>query len=138
MKTFVLKKAAIFTRSFGFTTVVMSCFYVVISLFKDIPDIEGDKKAGHQNLAIGFGPKRAFWLCISLLEITYGGAIIMGVTSPFLWSKIFTVLAHAITALILWFCANSVNLKSKEAIQSFYMFIVKLLCIENVLVLFVR
>ncbi|XP_052110705.1 naringenin 8-dimethylallyltransferase 2, chloroplastic [Arachis duranensis] len=138
MKTFVLKKPFIFTRSLAFTTVVMTFFYVVISLFKDIPDIEGDKKEGLQTLSIRLGPKRVFWLCISLLEMTYGIAIIMGLTSPFLWSKIFTVMAHAINAWILWFRANSVDLKSKEDFQSFYMFIFKLLYLENVLVLFVR
>ncbi|MED6169836.1 hypoxanthine-guanine phosphoribosyltransferase [Stylosanthes scabra] len=138
MKTFVLKKAATFTRPLAFTTVVMSLFNVVLALFKDIPDIEGDKKAGHQTLSIRLGPKRVFWYCITLLEITYGVAVIMGVTSPFLWSKIFTVLAHATVALILWFRANSVDLKSKEALQSLYMFMWQLLYLENVLVLFVR
>ncbi|XP_016205885.1 naringenin 8-dimethylallyltransferase 2, chloroplastic [Arachis ipaensis] len=134
MKTFVLKKPFIFTRSLAFTTVVMTFFYVVISLFKDIPDIEGDKKEGLQTLSIRLGPKRVFWLCISLLEMTYGIGIILGLTSPFLWSKIFTVMAHAINAWILWFRANSVDLKSKEDFQSFY----QLLYLENVLVLFVR
>ncbi|QHN92673.1 putative homogentisate phytyltransferase 1 [Arachis hypogaea] len=35
------------------------------------------------------------------------------------------VIAHGIMALIFWYRANSVDLKSKDAFQSFYMFIFK-------------
>ncbi|XP_020972996.1 naringenin 8-dimethylallyltransferase 2, chloroplastic isoform X11 [Arachis ipaensis] len=81
---------------------------------------------------------KVFWLCVLLLEMGYGIAIIMGATSSFLWSKIVTVIAHGIMALIFWYRANSVDLKSKDASQSFYMFIFKLLCVENILILLVR
>ncbi|XP_020972992.1 naringenin 8-dimethylallyltransferase 2, chloroplastic isoform X9 [Arachis ipaensis] len=135
---YVLEKTTIFPRSIVFTIVVMSFYYLVIMLFKDIPDIEGDTAAGLQNLSIRLGPKRVFWLCVLLLEMGYGIAIIMGATSSFLWSKIVTVIAHGIMALIFWYRANSVDLKSKDASQSFYMFIFKLLCVENILILLVR
>ncbi|XLT42604.1 hypothetical protein HN873_035208, partial [Arachis hypogaea] len=138
MKIYVLEKTTIFPRSIVFTIVVMSFYYLVIMLFKDIPDIEGDTAAGLQNLSIRLGPKRVFWLCVLLLEMGYGIAIIMGATSSFLWSKIVTVIAHGIMALIFWYRANSVDLKSKDASQSFYMFIFKLLCVENILILLVR
>ncbi|RYR79909.1 hypothetical protein Ahy_A01g004699 [Arachis hypogaea] len=92
MKTYVLEKTTMFPRprSIVFTIVVMSFYYLVIMLFKDIPDIEGDTAAGLQNLSIRLGPNRVFWLCVLLLEMGYGIAIIMGATSSFLWSKIFT------------------------------------------------
>ncbi|MED6168494.1 hypoxanthine-guanine phosphoribosyltransferase [Stylosanthes scabra] len=138
MKTYVLKKTIIFSRPIVFTFVVMSFYNLVIMLLKDIPDIEGDKAAGLQTLSVRLGPKRVFWLSVSLLEMAYGFAIIMGTTSPFLWSKIFTVLAHGIMALIFYYRANSVNLKNKDASQSFYMFMFQLLCVENILIHFVR
>ncbi|RYR28164.1 hypothetical protein Ahy_B01g052282 [Arachis hypogaea] len=92
---------------------------------KEIPDLEGDKVTGLQTLSVHFGPKQVFWSCVLLLEMAYGIAIIMGATSPFLWSKIFTVIAHGIMALIFWYRADSVDLKSKDYSQSFYMFIYK-------------
>ncbi|RYR79913.1 hypothetical protein Ahy_A01g004704 [Arachis hypogaea] len=119
------KKSTILTLLSGVPTILTAYNLAPYLHMKDIPDIEGDKKEGLQTLSIRLGPKRVFWLCISLLEMTYGIAIIMGLTSPFLWSKIFTVMAHAINAWILWFRANSVDLKSKEDFQSFYMFIFK-------------
>ncbi|KAL1346575.1 naringenin 8-dimethylallyltransferase 2, chloroplastic isoform X1 [Arachis hypogaea] len=137
MKT-VLKKALNYPRSLVFTVVVVSLFYTVISLAKDIPDIEGDKAAGHKTLAIHLGPRRVFWFCISLLQMTYGIAIIMGALSPILWSKIFTVVTHFIMSIILWYRANSVDLSNNDSLQSFYMAIFVFLSVENFLVLFVR
>ncbi|XP_057727134.1 probable homogentisate phytyltransferase 1, chloroplastic isoform X2 [Arachis stenosperma] len=139
IKTYVLEKTTIFPRSIVFASVVMTVYYLVIMLLlKEIPDLEGDKGTGLQTLSVHFGPKQVFWSCVILLEMAYGIAIIMGATSPFLWSKIFTVITHGIMALIFWYRADSVDLKNKDASQSFYMFIYKLLFVENILILFVR
>ncbi|XP_072077941.1 uncharacterized protein [Arachis hypogaea] len=45
--------------------------------------------------------------------------------SLFFSSPLVQVIAHGIMALIFWYRANSVDLKSKDAFQSFYMFIFK-------------
>ncbi|MED6124609.1 hypoxanthine-guanine phosphoribosyltransferase [Stylosanthes scabra] len=127
MKTYVLKKTTIFPRPIVFTIAVMSFYYLVIMLLKDIPDIEGDKAAGLQTLSVRLGPKRVFWLCVSLLEMAYGIAVIMGATSPFLWSKFFTVLAHSIMAFVFYYRANSVDPEIKDVSQSFYMFIFQMM-----------
>ncbi|XP_057729417.1 naringenin 8-dimethylallyltransferase 2, chloroplastic-like [Arachis stenosperma] len=137
MKT-VLNKAAIFPRSLVFATAVMGIFYGIIMLAKDIPDIEGDKKAGLQTLPVRLGPKKVFWLCVCLLEMAYGVAIMIGASSPFLWSKIFVVLSHAIMGLFVWYRASLVDLSSTDSLQAFYMVIFKLVYAENILMLFVR
>ncbi|QHN97449.1 hypothetical protein HN51_045212 [Arachis hypogaea] len=134
----VLKKAAIFPRSLVFATAVMGLFYGIITLAKDIPDIEGDKMAGLRTLSVRLGPKKVFWFCVFLLEMAYGVAIMIGASSPFLWSKIFVVLSHAIMALFVWYRATLVDLSSKDSLQAFYMFLFKLLYAENILMLFVR
>nr|AUM57454.1 putative prenyltransferase [Arachis hypogaea] len=127
MKTHVLKKAATFPRSLLFAVVVMSMYYIVIALTKDIPDIEGDKEAGLQTLAVRLGPKTVFWSSVLLLEMAYGAAIIIGASSPFLWSKIFVVLSHAIMALFVWYRSTLVDLSNKDSLQAFYMLIFKVL-----------
>ncbi|XP_025615140.1 naringenin 8-dimethylallyltransferase 2, chloroplastic isoform X2 [Arachis hypogaea] len=137
MKT-VLNKAAIFPRSLVFATAVMGIFYGIITLAKDIPDIEGDKKAGLQTLPVRLGPKKVFWFCVCLLEMAYGVAIMIGASSPFLWSKIFVVLSHAIMGLFVWYRASLVDLSSTDSLQAFYMVIFKLVYAENILMLFVR
>ncbi|MED6150956.1 hypoxanthine-guanine phosphoribosyltransferase, partial [Stylosanthes scabra] len=123
MKTHVLKKAAVFPRSLVYAVVVMSIFYAVIALSKDIPDIEGDKIAGLQTLVVHLGPKKVFWFCVSLLEMACGAAILIGASSPVLWSKVFVVLAHVIMAIFVRYRATLVDISSKDSLQDFYMLI---------------
>ncbi|KAG4929664.1 hypothetical protein AAZX31_17G060000 [Glycine max] len=138
MQTHVYKRPPVFSRPLIFATAFMSFFSVVIALFKDIPDIEGDKVFGIQSFSVCLGQKPVFWTCVTLLEIAYGVALLVGAASPCLWSKIFTGLGHAVLASILWFHAKSVDLKSKASITSFYMFIWKLFYAEYLLIPFVR
>ncbi|KDP35378.1 hypothetical protein JCGZ_10362 [Jatropha curcas] len=138
MQTHVYRRAAVFSRPLIFATAFMSFFSVVIALFKDIPDIEGDKIFGIQSFTVRLGQERVFWICISLLEIAYGVAILVGAASSYTWSKCVTVVGHAILAAILWNRAKSVDLKSKAAITSCYMFIWKLFYAEYLLIPLVR
>ncbi|WOK92677.1 putative homogentisate phytyltransferase 1, chloroplastic [Canna indica] len=138
MQTFVFHRPAIFTRSLIFATAFMSFFSVVIALFKDIPDIEGDCIFGIQSYSVRLGQRRVFWICVGLLEMAYIIAMVVGATSSCTWSKFVTVWGHAILASILWNRARSLDLTSKTAITSFYMFIWKLFYTEYLLIPFVR
>ncbi|KAF3775510.1 putative homogentisate phytyltransferase 1 [Nymphaea thermarum] len=138
MQTFVYKRPAIFTRPLMFATAFMSFFSVVIALFKDIPDIEGDQIFGIRSFSVRLGQKRVFWLCIYLLQMAYAAAIVAGAASSCLWSKLVMVLGHGTLASILWLRAKSLDLKSKVAITSFYMFIWKLFYAEYLLIPLVR
>ncbi|KAE9594301.1 putative naringenin 8-dimethylallyltransferase [Lupinus albus] len=135
MQTHVFKRAATLPRSMLLSTTVLSIFCIVISMIKDIPDMEGDEKFGIKSFALSLGQKRVFSICISLLQMSYGVGILVGATSPYLWSKIFTVVGHATLALVLQYRAKSVDPKSKDSVQSFYMFIWKKLFIAECLLL---
>ncbi|XP_021276781.1 homogentisate phytyltransferase 1, chloroplastic isoform X2 [Herrania umbratica] len=138
IQTHVLSRPAIISKPLIFATAFMSFFSVVIALFKDIPDIEGDKIFGIKSYTVCLGQKRVFWTCISLLEMAYGVSILVGATSSYTWSKVITVLGHSILASILWIRAKSVDLKSKAAITSCYMFIWKLFYAEYLLIPLIR
>lgn len=138
IQTFVYGRLPVFPKSVIFATGFMSFFSVVIALFKDIPDIVGDKIFGIQSFTVRLGQKRVFWICILLLEIAYGVAILVGASSPFLWSRYITVLGHSILGLLLWGRAKSTDLESKSAITSFYMFIWQLFYAEYLLIPLVR
>ncbi|KAL4294402.1 hypothetical protein AHAS_Ahas18G0224500 [Arachis hypogaea] len=56
--TFVLKQAAVYPRSLLLGCLVMGCFYSVISVSKDLADVEGDKALGLKTLAIRLGVKK--------------------------------------------------------------------------------
>ncbi|PON92366.1 Prenyltransferase [Trema orientale] len=138
VQTHVFKRPAAFSRPVIFATAFMSFFSVVIALFKDIPDIDGDRIYGIRSFTVRLGQKRVFWICISLLEIAYTVALLVGASSGFLWSKVATVLGHTVLASILWNRAKSVDLSSKAAITSFYMFIWQLFYAEYLLIPLVR
>ncbi|KAK7291879.1 hypothetical protein RIF29_07384 [Crotalaria pallida] len=138
MQIYVYKRPVVFSRPLIFATAFMSFFSVVIALFKDIPDIEGDKIFGIQSFSVRLGQKKVFWICVALLEMAYGVALLTGAASPSLWSKIVTGLGHAVLASVLWYHAKSVDFKSKASITSFYMFIWKLFYAEYLLIPLVR
>lgn len=77
-------------------------------------------------------------MCVTLLEAAYLVAIITGLTAPTLASKVITATGHAIMAGILWERSDSVDLTSKAAITSWYMFIWKLFYAEYLLIPFMR
>ncbi|KAF7147687.1 hypothetical protein RHSIM_Rhsim03G0265200 [Rhododendron simsii] len=138
IQTYVFGRPAVLSRPVIFATAFMSFFSVVIALFKDIPDIDGDKIFGIRSFTVRLGQERVFWICISLLEMAYCVAVLVGAASSSLWSRYITVSGHAILAAILWNRAKSMDLKSKAAITSFYMFIWKLFYAEYLLIPLVR
>ncbi|XP_062082085.1 probable homogentisate phytyltransferase 1, chloroplastic [Humulus lupulus] len=89
MQTHVFKRPAAFSRPLIFATAFMSFFSVVIALFKDMPDIDGDRIYGIRSFTVRLGQKRVFWICISLLEISY------------------TVEEHSLCILVLYECDYS-------------------------------
>ncbi|CAL9073852.1 probable homogentisate phytyltransferase 1, chloroplastic [Musa acuminata AAA Group] len=138
MQTFVFGRSANLSRPLIFATAFMSFFSVVIALFKDIPDIEGDRIFGIRSFSVRLGQRRVFWICVYLLEMAYSVAVAIGATSSCLWSKFITILGHAILASILWNRARTLDLMNKAAITSFYMFIWKLFYAEYLLIPLVR
>ncbi|KAI0497742.1 hypothetical protein KFK09_020976 [Dendrobium nobile] len=137
-QTFVLGRKTNFSKPLILGAIVVSIFSAVVALFKDVPDIEGDKKFGIRSLAVSLGPKQVFWICVCLLEMTYIFAIVFGATSSRPWSKRITILSHFVLALMLWKQSESVNLKDKFSLQSFYLLIWKLLYAEYILLPLVR
>ncbi|XP_047338758.1 homogentisate phytyltransferase 1, chloroplastic [Impatiens glandulifera] len=138
IQTFVFQRPAVFSRPLIFATAFMSFFSVVIALFKDIPDIQGDKIFGIRSFSVRLGQERVFWICITLLEMAYGVAILVGASSSCLWSKYITVLGHIILGTLLWIRARSIDFNDKNSITSFYMFIWKLFYAEYLLIPLVR
>ncbi|KAH9743306.1 homogentisate geranylgeranyltransferase [Citrus sinensis] len=82
---------------------------------------------------------KVLWLCVYVLFIAYGAAVIVGLTSsPYLLSKLVTIISHSMLATLLWHQARTVDLSSKVSTLSFYMFIWKLHLVEYLIIPFVR
>ncbi|KDO43839.1 hypothetical protein CISIN_1g0208383mg, partial [Citrus sinensis] len=66
MQTHVYRRPAVFSKPLIFATAFMSFFSVVIALFKDVPDLEGDKTFGIRTFTVRLGQKR-----VSVLDLYF-------------------------------------------------------------------
>uniref|UniRef100_A0A6N2KXE4 Uncharacterized protein n=1 Tax=Salix viminalis TaxID=40686 RepID=A0A6N2KXE4_SALVM len=80
MVRFVLGKAIVVTRSLVFATAFMCFFSAVIALFKDIPDVDGDRDFGIQSFSVSLGQERIFGHC-TLAFILWFRARLVDLTS---------------------------------------------------------
>jgi homogentisate phytyltransferase / homogentisate geranylgeranyltransferase len=113
-------------------TVFIIVFTFAIAIFKDIPDLEGDRRYQISTFTVRLGQKAVFNLSRWVLTACYlgmilAGALIPGVNTPFL------VVTHGVALLILWRLSFKVNLESKPSIAQFYQFIWKLFFLEYLL-----
>ncbi|KAB2627903.1 homogentisate phytyltransferase 1 [Pyrus ussuriensis x Pyrus communis] len=123
IQKFVLGRPVMLTRSLAFAVFFMCIFSSVIALFKDIPDVDGDRDFGIQSFSVSLGQEKVYWVCVNMLLMAYGAALIIG---------------HGALASLLWIRARSVDIANKASLTSFYMFIWKLFYAEYFLIPFVR
>ncbi|KAL9454442.1 hypothetical protein AB3S75_009939 [Citrus x aurantiifolia] len=139
IQKYVLGRPIAITRTLMFAVAITCCFCFVISVLKDIPDEDGDREFGIRTLSVILGKESVLWLCVYVLFIAYGAAVIVGLTSsPYLLSKLVTIISHSMLATLLWHQARTVDLSSKVSTLSFYMFIWKLHYVECLIIPFVR
>jgi homogentisate phytyltransferase/homogentisate geranylgeranyltransferase len=124
--------------SFFFISFVlmMSTFTAVIGVFKDIPDIEGDRLNKVWTLAVRYGPYVMVNACVAVLTSAYFGFFIYGlflnqssIVSSSLSTK-FLSWAHCLLALVLVSRLFAIEYGSKKSVTALYMFIWKLFYIE--------
>ncbi|GKU87337.1 hypothetical protein SLEP1_g1750 [Rubroshorea leprosula] len=121
MQKYVLGRPIAVKKPLVFATAFMCFFSVVIALFKDIPDVDGDKDFGIQSLSVKLGRENVFWLCVKMLLMAYTSAVLVGALSSSLPSRFITIFGHAMLAWSLMYRVPSVDLTSKASITSFYM-----------------
>ncbi|GAY44301.1 hypothetical protein CUMW_081140, partial [Citrus unshiu] len=125
VQKYVLGRPVEITRSLMFATVFICCFCIASAFLKDLHDVDGDKEFGIETLSVKLGKERVFWLCVYMLSIAYGAAVVVGASSSILLSKLLTIISHCILASSLWLRARTVDLSSNTSTFSFYMFIWK-------------
>eukprot|EP00475_Leptophrys_vorax_P030972 TRINITY_DN46739_c0_g1_i1.p1 TRINITY_DN46739_c0_g1~~TRINITY_DN46739_c0_g1_i1.p1 ORF type:complete len:442 (+),score=-18.92 TRINITY_DN46739_c0_g1_i1:425-1750(+) len=130
MQAAVLGQSLTLSQPLAFATAFMCTFSIVIALFKDIPDVEGDRVFGIKSLSVRVGQKKVYWFCVSILMASYVAATCLALTSSILWSKALSVITHVGAAIALWRVASSADLSSQKDITAVYMFVWKLFYTE--------
>lgn len=114
-------------------TLFIVVFTIGIALFKDIPDIEGDRQYQISTFSLRLGASKVFHLTRWILTSCYAGLILAallgvpGVNVPLLISTHLTAIA------LFWWRSFSVNLRDRASISRFYQFIWKLFFLEYIL-----
>lgn len=114
-------------------TLFILVFTFAIAIFKDIPDIEGDKQYNITTFTIKLGQKAVFNLSLWVLTVCYLGMAIAGI----LWlpsvNRVLLGTTHLVALGLMWWQSKRVDLQDKRAIAKFYQFIWKLFFLEYII-----
>ncbi|MEM6614210.1 MAG: homogentisate phytyltransferase, partial [Cyanobacteria bacterium P01_C01_bin.72] len=107
-------------------TLFILLFTVAIAIFKDVPDLEGDRRYNINTLTLVIGKPAVFNLARGVIVVCYLGMIAAGLFWLQSLNVSFFVASHLVLLGLLWWRSRNVDLEQKRAIADFYQFIWKL------------
>ena len=109
-------------------------FSVAIALFKDIPDLEGDRQYRVRTLTVRLGRHAVFRICRWVLVTCYLLLLCLG-SSGILTSVqlILFLISHLGLLALMWRGSKTVNLNNNVSLSNYYQFIWKLFFCEYIL-----
>ncbi|MGK7893965.1 MAG: homogentisate phytyltransferase [Xenococcus sp. (in: cyanobacteria)] len=114
-------------------TLFILLFTIAIAIFKDVPDLEGDKKYNIATFTLILGKSKVFNISRSVITLCYLGMVFAGIFWLNSINAGFFVGYHLVLLVLLWWRSRKVDLEEKSAISSFYQFIWKLFFLEYLL-----
>ncbi|MBD2306613.1 homogentisate phytyltransferase [Chroococcidiopsis sp. FACHB-1243] len=114
-------------------TLFIVVFTFAIAIFKDIPDLEGDRQYHITTFTIALGKEKVFNLALWVIATCYVGIIIADIRGLPSVNSTFLISTHLLLLALLWWRSRQVNLQDKSAIASCYQFIWKLFFLEYLL-----
>ena len=114
-------------------TLFILLFTVAIAIFKDVPDLEGDKQYNIKTFTLVIGKPAVFNLSRGVITLCYLGMAIAGLFWLTSLNVSFFVTSHLVLLGLLWWRSRDVDLSEKGAIADFYQFIWKLFFLEYLL-----
>lgn len=97
-------------------------FGLVIALFKDIPDRDGDDHFGVRTLAVRWGRRRVFGLGRALLTALYLAALVAGVLWP-AGAGGWLIPAHLVALVLFWAASLSTDPDEPRSMMRLYLFL---------------
>ena len=120
-----------------FLTIYVLINASVIAIFKDIPDIEGDKKYNVMTFSVRLGQQKIFDISIFLLMVNYAFAILVGALVTTVWNSVLVILIHLIVAIFFYLQSRKVDPTDKISVWRFYKKIWRFFYLEYVILAFV-
>lgn len=98
-------------------------YSIVIAWFKDIPDMEGDRKHQINTLSLRLGPQRVFRIGNGLIQLAYLMIILFALFFDLGLSTLVLVTSHLVFMGLLAWAGRKVDLFDRDAIFKYYQFI---------------
>jgi homogentisate phytyltransferase/homogentisate geranylgeranyltransferase len=114
-------------------TLFILVFTIAIAIFKDVPDLEGDKQYNIKTFTLLLGKRAVFNLACWVITLCYLSMILAGIGNLSGVNEMFLIISHLGLLGLLWWRSQWVNLEDKNAIAQFYQFIWKLFFLEYLL-----
>lgn len=95
-------------------------FGLVIAIYKDLPDTQGDRLHGIQSFALRFGPRRALGLGRSILACSYAGVALFALARWRQPAAAGLLLAQLLPLAWVWRASARVALDQPAAVARFY------------------
>jgi homogentisate phytyltransferase/homogentisate geranylgeranyltransferase len=108
-------------------------FTIAIAIFKDVPDLDGDKQYNITTYTVLLGKSTVFKVARGIITFCYLGMILAGVVWLPSVNPLWLGVTHFLLLIGLWARSQQVNLQQKPEIASFYQFIWKLFFLEYLL-----
>ena len=115
-------------------TTFVVVFSFAIAIFKDIPDLEGDRQFQVRTLTVRLGPRFVFHLSLWVLTLCYGLMLVLTLLGmlPSV-QPAFLLVTHTGLLGLMWWMSRRVNVQEKAQIKDFYQFIWRLFFLEYLL-----
>lgn len=104
-------------------TAVVLALSLAIAWFKDIPDMEGDRRFRVSTLTLKLGPRRVLALGLGVMALAYGALIVVGLVGmPGLHGGML-VAGHVLSLVVLIVASTRVDLSQRHSVARFYLLI---------------
>ena len=111
-------------------TLFVLVFTIAIAIFKDVPDMEGDKQYNIKTFTLILGKRSVFNITCWIITFCYLGTILAGFFHLPGVNCLFLIASQIGLLILLWWRSQGVNLDNKGEIAQFYQFIWKLFFLE--------
>lgn len=111
-------------------TLFVLVFTFAIAIFKDIPDLEGDKRYQISTLTLRLGAAAVARLALITISICDLFMIVAGFTILEAMNGTVLAIIHLLLLTLLWLRRRSLDLSDRTSIAAFYQFIWKLFFLE--------
>lgn len=105
-------------------------FGLVIAIYKDLPDGEGDRMYQIETFTTRLGPRRALDIGRVVLTLCYALPIGLALAGLPRSDALFLLISHAVLIIVFWAMSMRVELQQRRSVASFYMFLWGLFYLE--------